>query len=229
MFSHPLPCRLCILFAFTAFIAANALVANEAAAQSITQIIDVTGDGAGNSLNGAQGIAVDAAGNAYVTGLSSSNAFKITPAGVITEIIDSTGDGAGNGLNYPYSIAVDAAGNAYVTGYTSGNAFKITPTGVITEIIDATGDGAGNGLDVPTGIAVDAAGNAYVAGWNSDNAFKITLDLDDDGVANEFDVCPDTPPGLPVDCEGRPLRDANRDCLFNGDDIAIIVAELLGN
>ena len=150
-------------------------------------------------------------------------------AQTITEIIDATGDGAGNGLNSPWDIALDAAGNAYVAGSNSDNAFKITPGGLITEIIDATGDGAGNGLSSPVGIAVDTAGNAYVAGYYSDNAFKITLDEDDDGVPNEFDVCPNTPAGLPVDCEGRPLRDANGDCFVNGDDIAIIVAELLGS
>ncbi len=150
-------------------------------------------------------------------------------AQTITEIIDATGDGAGNDLDWPRGITVDGAGNVFVTGISNDNAFKITPAGDITEIIDASGDGAGNELDTPIGIAVDATGNAYVAGRWSLNAFKITLDLDDDGVPNEIDVCPNTPAGLPVDCEGRPLRDANGDCLVNGEDIVIIVAELLGS
>ncbi|MFQ5424601.1 MAG: hypothetical protein ACE5F9_11555, partial [Phycisphaerae bacterium] len=76
-------------------------------------------------------------------------------------------------------------------------------------------------------IAVDAAGNAYVMGQNSDNAFKITLDEDDDGVPNEIDVCPNTPAGMPVACDGRPLRDCNGDCLFDAADIQCIVDELL--
>ena len=86
---------------------------------------------------------MDVEGNVYVAGTGSSNAFKITPAGVITEIIDATGDSAGNRLDAPIGIAVDEAGNVYVTGAVSANAFKITPAGVITQIIDATGDGAG--------------------------------------------------------------------------------------
>ena len=159
-----------------------ALGSGRAAAQFIiTEIIDAAGDGAGNGLSVPWGIAVDAAGNAYVAGFASSNAFKITPAGVITEIIDCTGDGTGNCtdftgnfLNRPEGIAVDVAGNAYVAGFGTDNAFKITPAGVITQIIDATGDGAGNTLSEAVGIAVDAAGNAYVAGRFSDNAFKIT-------------------------------------------------------
>jgi hypothetical protein len=62
----------------------------------ITQIIDSTGDGGGNTLAGPFGIAVDASGNAFVGGAATSNVFKITSGGVITEIIDGTGDGGGN-------------------------------------------------------------------------------------------------------------------------------------
>ena len=84
------------LFALAAFLAVSALGSGRAAAQTITEIIDATGDGTGNGLEEPEGIAVDAAGNAYVTGRITNNAFKITPAGVITEIIDATGDGGGN-------------------------------------------------------------------------------------------------------------------------------------
>ena len=42
---------------------------------------DATGDGAGNSLINAFGVAVDSSGNVYVTGQSSGNAFKITTPG----------------------------------------------------------------------------------------------------------------------------------------------------
>ncbi|MCH7772427.1 MAG: SBBP repeat-containing protein, partial [Bacteroidetes bacterium] len=136
-----------------------------AQANFITEIIDATGDGGGgNAFLSPQGIAVDGSGNVYVAGVSTDNAFKITPGGVITEIIDATGDGVGNPLKESYAIAVDGSGNVYVTGRTSNNAFKITPGGLITEIIDATGDGtgtpvSGNPLEACQGIAVDSSGN----------------------------------------------------------------------
>jgi hypothetical protein len=161
---------------------------------TITEIIDSTGDGAGNGLVRARAIALDGSGNVYVTGVGSSNAFKITPGGTITEIIDSTGDGAGNNLSAAPSVAVDGAGNVYVAGMYSDNAFKITPGGVITEIIDSTGDGAGNGLNSCEGIALDGSGNVYVAGMYSDNAFEITpagviteiIDSTGDGAGNNL-------------------------------------------
>ena len=140
--------------AITSFLVVSALGSGRAAGQFIiTEIIDATGDGAGNSLDGPRGITIDTVGNTYIAGWFSNNAFKITPAGVITEIIDATGDGMGNSLDSPAGIAVDAVSNAFVTCVNNDRAFKITPAGDITLIIHAAGDGAGNGLDLPFGLS----------------------------------------------------------------------------
>ena len=92
---------------------------------AITQIIDATGDGAGNALDEPEGVAVDSDGNVYVAGSFSDNVFQITPGGTITEIIDATGDGAGNALSFPRGVAVDSDGNVYVTGRSTDNVFQI--------------------------------------------------------------------------------------------------------
>lgn len=55
--------------------------AGTAGAKTITEIIDPNGDGAGNPLGGAGGVAVDGSGNVYVTGFNSDNAFKIRLGG----------------------------------------------------------------------------------------------------------------------------------------------------
>jgi hypothetical protein len=103
---------------------------------TITEIIDSTGDGGGNTLLYAQGIAADYSGNVYVAGNGSDNVFKIATPGTcstsgtpctITEIIDETGDGGGNTLYYPWDVAADSAHNVYVTGTLSENAFKMEP------------------------------------------------------------------------------------------------------
>lgn len=53
-------------------------------------------------------------------------------------------------------------------------------------------------------------------------------DIDGDGVPNDIDDCPMNKPGLPVDCQGRPLRDCNGDCNVDGRDLQCIVNEMLG-
>ncbi len=159
---------------------------------TITEIIDATGDGAGNPLNDPQCVVADASGNVFVTGETSDNVFKIEAPGTcstggapcsITEIIDATGDGGGHLLDLPIGVATDGAGNVYVAASRSDNAFKIDTPGtcstggtpcIITEIIDAMGDSAGNPLDATYGIALDGSGNVYVTGELSTNVFRIT-------------------------------------------------------
>jgi formylglycine-generating enzyme required for sulfatase activity len=46
-------------------------------------------------------------------------------------------------------------------------------------------------------------------------------DVDGDGVGNLIDVCDNTPPGMAVDTEGRPLGDVDLDCDNDLDDHAL--------
>jgi hypothetical protein len=101
----------------------------------------------GNSFDGGYSIAVDASGNAYVTGWTSSTNFPTTPGAFQTTY--------GGG---------DFNGDAFVT--------KLNPTG--SALVYSTYLG-GNSNDVGHDIAVDASGNAYIAGFTSSTNFPTTL------------------------------------------------------
>ena len=151
----------------------GSLATGQAGGRVITVIIDETGDGAGNLLDGASGLATDSAGNVFVAGSVTHNAFRVAPDGQITQILDSAGDGLGNVVSHPQLVGVDGADNVYVGAMSSDNVFRITPGGQITQILDATGDGLGNTANNPSAIAFGDSGNVYVACSVTNNVFKI--------------------------------------------------------
>jgi hypothetical protein len=98
----------------------------------------------GNALDEGRAIAVDDAGDAYVTGYTTSTNFPTTPGAFQTEPagnadvfvakLNDTGTAlvyatylGGRGADEGWGIAVDAAGNAFVTGDTTSRDFPTTP------------------------------------------------------------------------------------------------------
>jgi probable HAF family extracellular repeat protein len=100
----------------------------------------------GSTTDAGNGIALDAANNAYVVGSTNSPNFPTTAGAFQTANrggntdeafvtkLNATGTGlaystylGGSTLDYGHSVAVDAAGSAYVTGYTYSPNFPTTP------------------------------------------------------------------------------------------------------
>jgi len=130
-------------------------------------------NGPGNGWDIAVAIAVDASGNTYVTGQSTSNTgldyatIKYNSAGQETWI--ARYNGPDNRDDQGRAIALDGFGNVYVTGSSGGaNGFadyatvKYNSAG--QEQWVARYNGPGNNNDYATGIAVDGLGNVYVTG-----------------------------------------------------------------
>ncbi|MFL6255313.1 MAG: SBBP repeat-containing protein [Pyrinomonadaceae bacterium] len=172
--------------AFRFFLLTFLLVALPAAARAavhpeITFSSYFGGNGNDNNELGDGGIAVDAAGNVYVTGTvcpdNRCTAFvlKVDPEGTPV-YVKYLGGGE---LTYGNAIAIDAEGNAYITGYTFGRVPSVNPAqrgpqgglDAFVAKLDPTGSFfiyctnlGGSGHDLGYGIAVDAEGRAYVTG-----------------------------------------------------------------
>ena len=157
----------------------------------------------GGCDDSARDIAVDAAGNAFVTGRFNGGLCYAESVGALVAKLDPAGGlvyasvlgGSLADSSVGQAIAVDAAGHAYVTGITTSAShdFPTTPgayrTGECDNDLPFANDGfvaklstdgstllystvlCGSGDDSPTGIAVDAAGNAYVAGTTGSSDF----------------------------------------------------------
>ncbi|PYI85494.1 MAG: hypothetical protein DME26_10955, partial [Verrucomicrobia bacterium] len=141
--------------------------------------------GGAGSTSSANALAVDSAGNAYVTG---SSYDPTNNNDYVTVKYDTEGkqlwiaryNGPGHDDDDARGIALDTAGNVYVTGSSRGTGtnydyatVKYDPKG--NQLWAARYNGPGNGDDVvrhPT-LAVDSAGNIYVAG-SSTGAGNVT-------------------------------------------------------
>ena len=144
-----------------------------------------TNDGTGSAarFNGPAGVAMDSAGNLYVTDGYNNTIRELTPVGtnwVVTTLAGSPGvSGYVNGtnsaarFNLPVSLTVDSADNLYVSDFNNYIIRKVTPVGtnwVVTTIAGSPGGyGSADGTNSaarfhgPEGLAVDSSGNLYVA------------------------------------------------------------------
>ena len=157
-----------------------------------------TGDGgpalnAGFSSSGSvTGLAVDAAGNLYISDGGNHVVRKVNTAGIISTVAGNGSPGfAGDGgpatsaqLYYPAGIALDSAGNLYIADASNNRVRKVNPAGVISTFagngnVRYSGDGVPattTAVDRPEGMATDSAGNVYVSETSSSRVRKVAPD-----------------------------------------------------
>jgi len=114
-----------------------------------------------SGFNRPNSIAVDAAGNVYLTD-QANNLIKEIPIGGGATVT------LGSGFSFPIGVAVDALGNVYVAD--NGNsAVKEIPVGNGSPVT------LGSDFNSPVGVAVDALGNVYVADYGNKAIKKIPV------------------------------------------------------
>ena len=139
-------------------------------------------------FNSPSGVAVDGAGNVYVSDSANDTMRKILPAGWVATVAglagsagSADGTGAGARFNEPQKVAADRAGNLFVADTSNQILRKITPAGVVTTFagvagITGTNDGPGTEarFNNPQAVAVDGTGNIYVADYGNHTIRKVT-------------------------------------------------------
>jgi sugar lactone lactonase YvrE len=139
------------------------------------------GVGAAASFSYPRGLAVDAAGNVYVTDTDNNTIRKITPDGTVSTLAGTPGSagatdgvGAAASFNYPSGISVDATGNVFVADTNNHTIRMVAPDRTVTTLAGAAGllgwtDGfrAGARFNHPRGLAVRADGSVYVADYTN--------------------------------------------------------------
>lgn len=155
----------------------------------------------GNSTDASTGLALDAAGNAYVVGWTDStdfpvrNAFQSTlrgfPNAFVTKL-NSTGSdllfstffGGTSNFDFGTDIAVDALGNAYITGDTASTNFPVTPGAYRTTLHLELGAGDTDGFLAKLNTnASGAASLVYSTFCDIHASYSNSLDIDGAGNA----------------------------------------------
>ena len=146
------------------------------------------GPGGAARFNFPVDVAVDSAGNIYVTDAGNFTIRKITSAGVVSTLAGATfqigandGPGASARFYLPYGIAVDAAGNVYVAEGGNHVIRKIAPDGTVSTLAGSplqsgnlNGTGAAARFNTPWGLAIDGSGNLYVADSGNNAIRRVT-------------------------------------------------------
>ena len=135
------------------------------------------------------GVAVDTAGNLYISDTYSGSIRKVSN-GVITTVAGNgtPGFSGDNGpatvaqLNSPYGLAVDTAGNLYIADTGNQRIRRVSSGGAIATVAgNGTPGFSGDGgaaiaaqLDNPHDLTVDSAGKVYIADFDNNRVRFLT-------------------------------------------------------
>jgi hypothetical protein len=114
----------------------------------------------GGTLATPYGIAIDAAGNAWVTNETGSAVSELSTSGNLLASPTAAG------LVGAQGVAVDRSGNVWVANTAGNSVIKFALTG---GAVTGTSSFTAGGITAPSAIALDSASNAFVANFNGNS------------------------------------------------------------
>jgi sugar lactone lactonase YvrE len=150
-----------------------------------------SGDGASGTTTAIGfpfGVAVDGAGNVYVSLYYDNRVIKMNTSGVVstyagTGLPGFSGDGgaaAAAELDGQWGITTDAAGNLYIADFNNQKIRKVNTSGTISTIAGTSSGFSGDGglataaqLRDPAGVATGPGGSVYIADYGNHRIRKI--------------------------------------------------------
>jgi sugar lactone lactonase YvrE len=159
---------------------------------------NVDGTGSTGRFDQPWGVAVDAAGNAYVADTGNSTIRMIAPGGVVTTLAGvpgttgyADGTGAAALFNHPRGVALDTDGSLYVADTGNNLIRKVVPTtsapgspatGVVSTLAgnpqkgSTDGKGTAASFTGPQAVAVDGSHNVWVADTGNGTVREVAPD-----------------------------------------------------
>ena len=185
-----------LIFAFQAIAAADGIISTLAGTDLIYPPEGVPATQARLRRPGA--VAVDAAGNLFITGApglfgspdlvfrvdARDGRLRVVAGNYVRGFSGDGGPATSASLSRPSGVAVDSSGNLYIVDGLSGRIRRVSPDGTISTVAGNgkygySGDGGRAtqaGFRWPQGIAADSAGNLYVADAFDHRIRKVSKD-----------------------------------------------------